>query len=122
MSNKERKKKFSAHFSVLGYRDKDRHIAHCLEIDLVAEGKTAEEAKNNLVDLIFSYLRFGIARNIEQFIPHPAPKVFWDKFKEIQKQKTLKTQPIDPALLNIPRDRIRDLMQEVEIEKAPSYA
>ncbi|GAG96165.1 unnamed protein product, partial [marine sediment metagenome] len=73
-----KKKEIGARFNVLGYKEEDRHIAHCLEIDLVAEGKTPEEARDNLADLIFSYLRFGMEQDIEQFIPHPAPKIYWD--------------------------------------------
>lgn len=116
-----KKKEISARFNVLGYKEEDRHIAHCLEIDLVAEGKTPEEARDNLADLIFSYLRFGMERDIEQFIPHPAPKIYWDKFKQIQRKKTLKAHPIDPSLLKTPRNRIIDLMREVKAEKAPSH-
>jgi len=116
-----KKKEIGARFNVLGYKEEDRHIAHCLEIDLVAEGKTPEEARDNLADLIFSYLRFGVERDIEQFIPHPAPKIYWDKFKEIQRKKTLKAHPIDPSLLKTPRNRIIDLMREVKAEKAPSH-
>ena len=116
-----KKKEIGARFNVLGYKEEDRYIAHCLEIDLVADGKTPEEARDNLADLIFSYLRFGMERDIEQFIPHPAPKIYWDKFKEIQRKKTLKAHPIDPSLLKTPRNRIIDLMREVKAEKAPSH-
>lgn len=72
---------------VLRYKDNGRCIAHCLEFDIVAEGVTSEEARDNLADLIFSYLRFAVERGIEQFAYHSAPKLYWDRFKEISLTK-----------------------------------
>ena len=38
-------------FKVLIYQDDNFWIAHCLEMDLPAEGKTPEEALQNLIDV-----------------------------------------------------------------------
>ena len=67
---------------ILEYKDGNRYIAHCLEFDLVAEGVVAKEAKENLNSLISSYLQFAREKNIEEFAYHPAPKTYWDRFKE----------------------------------------
>jgi hypothetical protein len=119
-ANRKEKKDVSLH--VMGYKEKDRCIAHCLEFDLVAEGATHKEARDNLVDLIFSYLHFGRERNIEQFAYHPAPKLYWDIFKQIQKKRISSRQSINPALLEVPKNRIKDFMEEARTNKVLTYA
>jgi len=116
------KKKIGASLHVIESKEKDRCIAHCLEFDLVAEGATRKEARDNLADLIFSYLHFAMEKDIEQFAYHPAPKVYWDRFKEIQKKKILKPQSIDPALLKAPKNRIKDFMRGAKTTEVPSHA
>jgi len=73
----KKKKSMSGSINILGYKERDYHIAHCLEFDLVSQGATRKEARDNLASLIFSYLRFAIENNIEQFTYHPAPKIYW---------------------------------------------
>lgn len=119
-ANRKEKKEISLH--VIGYKEKGRCIAHCLEFDLVAEGATHKEARDNLVDLIFSYLHFGMERNIEQFAYHPAPKLYWDTFKQIYRKRIPSRQSIDPALLRAPKNQIKDFMQEARTSKALTYA
>lgn len=80
-----------ARLKILEYKDGDRYIAHCLELDLVAEGTTTKEAKENLNNLFSSYLQFAKENDIEQFAYHPAPKVYWDKFEK-EYQKSTKTK------------------------------
>ena len=67
---------------ILETKEGKYHIAHCLEYDIVSQGTTPKKAKNNLFDLISSYLHFGIENDIQQFAYYPAPKVYWDKFKK----------------------------------------
>lgn len=108
---------------VLGYKEKDRHIAHCLEFDLVAEGTTPDEAKDNLADLISSYLQFGKEKGISQFAYHPAPKEYWDRYEEIaRKTKAPTSPPISSILMTAPTSRIRHLMQEVKIDTSFTHA
>jgi len=118
----KKKKKFQSSLHVIEYKDGDRFIAHCLEFDLVAQGSTSEEARDNLADLTFSYLHFGMEKDIEQFSYHPAPKVYWDKFKQIHRKKVLSRHSVDPALLKVPKNRIKDFMEKVETTEAPTHA
>lgn len=118
----KKKKGISASINILGSKEGDHYIAHCLEFDLVSQGATREEARDNLADLIFSYLQFAIENNIEQFTYHPAPKIYWDRFKEAQKTKVVTRQSINPALLKAPKNQIKDFMKEVKINKIPTYA
>lgn len=122
MPGTNKKKEFASSLHVIGYKDGDRCIAHCLEFDLVAEGTTREEARDNLADITFSYLHFAMEKDIEQFAYHPAPKVYWDKFKEIYRRKVQTRHSIGPALLKAPKNRIKDFMREVETTEAPTHA
>ncbi|MEA1963687.1 MAG: hypothetical protein U9O41_00930 [Candidatus Aerophobetes bacterium] len=116
------KKEVGGTIHVIGYKEGDHFIAHCLEFDLVSEGTSPEKAKDNLADLIFSYLQFAMEKNIAQFAYHPAPKVYWDKFEEIRRKKIPKPQFIDPTLLKIRRNQIKDSMQEVKIKETLTHA
>jgi len=118
----KKKKSISASINILESKEGDHYIAHCLEFDLVSQGATREEAKDNLAGLIFSYLQFAMEHNIEQFTYHPAPKIYWDRFKEVRKTKVVTRQSINPALLKAPRNRIKDFMKEAKIDKMPTHA
>jgi len=122
MPGTNKKKEFASSLHVIEYKHGDRCIAHCLEFDLVAEGASLEEARDNLADLLFSYLHFAMEKDIGQFAYHPAPKIYWDKFKEIYQKKVQTRQSIDPALLKAPKNRIKSFMRKVETTEAPTHA
>ncbi len=117
----KKRKSMRGSVNILGYKEGNYHIAHCLEFDLVSQGVTPKEARDNLASLIFSYLQFAMENNIEQFTFHPAPKIYWDRFKEAQKAKVVTQQSINPALLKAPKSQIKDFMKEVRIDKIPTY-
>lgn len=119
---RKRKKNIEAILHVIGYEEKNRCIAHCLDFDLVAEGATHKEARDNLADLIFSYLRFAMEKDIEQFAYHPAPNLYWDVFKQIHKKGITAPQSITPALLKARKGQIKDLIPEVETSEVPTHA
>lgn len=67
---------------ILNSKEGDYYIAHCLEFDLISQGYTHQEARDNLTDLISSYLQFAKEKDIEQFAYYPAPKIYWDREKK----------------------------------------
>lgn len=117
---RKRKKRISASLHILESKEQGYYIAHCLELDLVSQGHSREEARDNLADLIFSYLHFAMENNMEQFVYHPAPKACWDRFKKVRRRKIVSPQSLDPALLKAPRNRIKDFMEEIETDKIPA--
>lgn len=122
MSIIKKKKEMRTSLNMIGYKDKNRCIALCLEFDLVAEGATHREAKDNLTDLIASYLRFAMERDLEQFAYHPAPKIYWDKFKEIYRKRIPSPQPFDTVLLKASKNRIKGFMREAKTKETPIHA
>ena len=79
MGNKITHKHFEHKLHVLLSREDGRYYAHCLEFDLLAEGKSPAETQKNLTEMVFEYLQFYMANNSEQFLfNNPAPKQYWD--------------------------------------------
>src|SRR3989338_3636929 len=53
--------------------ENNHYIAVCLELDLVDQGATLEEAKAALEENIVGYLESLTPQNINQLFPRPAP-------------------------------------------------
>ena len=118
-----KKKGINIDLHVLSYKDGNRHITHCLDFNIVAEGATYKEAKDNLADLIFTYIRFAKEKNWEQFMYDPAPKVYWDKFiKAVRRKRIPPPLFMDPSLFKISRTEIKDSIQEKKVGKIPAHA
>ena len=68
-------------------------IAHCLELDLVAEGNTPREAFENLVEI--STLQVETARHNENLesIFRPAPPEIWAMFSRAGDGPLMKKKP-----------------------------
>ena len=60
---KERRGMF--HLDVLIEKENNHYTAHCLQFDLVADGKTKESAKKNIMDVIVEYICFAYRNNWE---------------------------------------------------------
>ena len=73
-------KALSLHLNVLVERQEDgSFLAHCLELDLVAEGSTSETAFSELLGLIDVQIRTCIDNDNLQNLFFPAPKEVWEK-------------------------------------------
>ena len=68
-------KKFNIH--IILYREDDIQIAHCLEFDIVAQGKKKIEALRNLLDAIELQIGFALENNNLSSIFNPAPAEYW---------------------------------------------
>ncbi|MCC6123386.1 MAG: hypothetical protein IT426_00340 [Pirellulales bacterium] len=62
------------------YREGNWWIAHCLELDLVAEGKSALEAFKNLNDITNTQIETAIQEGNLEAILTPAPPNIWSMF------------------------------------------
>ncbi len=81
------------HLTFLGYESEQHHVAHCLELDIVAQCPSSEEAVNDLVELIKDQVAFAAKHDIEENIFHPAPKEYWNKLDEIKIHQTEQRLP-----------------------------
>lgn len=87
---------FNPALSLLLWKENCNFFAHCLELDIVADGETEQAAYRNVADLIVAQIEFAEENNVE--LLHPAPREFWDKFIEIginqAKQSLLDSPPL----------------------------
>ena len=59
-------------------REGDTFFAHLLEFNIMAEGKSFQEAFNNLLPMIIDYVEFFIKLRRPQEMYDPAPQEYWD--------------------------------------------
>lgn len=55
-------------------------IAHCLELDIVASGKTREQVQEEMVDLILAQIRYALDNNNMEHLYHAAPASVWMEY------------------------------------------
>ena len=84
------------HLDVLMEKDGQYFIAHCLDLDLVAQGKTFEEAKKELIELINDQIDFAVDNNLEELLVHPAPKEYWIRYWNIKSESLKKNLAQNP--------------------------
>lgn len=71
---------FSLRFSaIVEKRPNEAYLAHCLELDLVAEGSTLEEACDSLINVIDVQIRTCIANDNLENLYFPAPPEAWSE-------------------------------------------
>jgi len=54
--------------------------AHCLEFDIVVDGKSMVDARKNCINAIVNHISFCIATENTDKIMNPAPKEYWQAF------------------------------------------
>ena len=78
-------RKFDVH--ILLYSEDDISIAHCLEFDIVAQGKKKIEALKNLLDAIELQISFALKNNDLTSIFNPAPAEYWKYSTDRQNER-----------------------------------
>lgn len=56
------------------------YLAHCLELDLMASGPTADDASRDLVDVVTAQIQFALDNDNVEHLLHPAPADAWQRF------------------------------------------
>lgn len=64
----------------VGYREGRWWIAHCLELDIVAQGDTPQESIVQLIELIGAQLNDATRRGEPGSVFFPAPSEFWNLY------------------------------------------
>ena len=65
---------------VLIYREDDYWIAHCLEYDLLGDGKTVRTALKRLMGVIETQISYLKENDLMEQLYHPAPLQYWRRF------------------------------------------
>ncbi|GEM_PF-1965796 len=92
--------------NILAWQEEGICFAHCLELDIVAEGKTMPETFKALSELIISQIEFAETNRMEIF--HPAPSEYWQKLFEIHSNK------VKQHLLDNPPKSSRELLKGLD--------
>lgn len=87
-------------------------IAHCLDMDIAAQGKTEKEALKNLVELIQVQIEYAIKNDIIDTIFRPAPKEYWDML-----YRSVATQVKNRLSLH-PRTTLKNIVSSLELAYA----
>jgi hypothetical protein len=87
----------SINLSAIVYNEGGEWIAHCLELDIVAEGKDAKDAIESLVSLCDFQIKVALQEGDLQSIFRPAPPEVWQMFSsgtdKCVSERTQKKQP-----------------------------
>jgi len=62
-------------------------LAHCLELDLMASGSSAEEASSDLVDVVTAQIQYAFDHDNLDYLIHPAPADAWQRFTTMLKSE-----------------------------------
>ncbi len=67
------------HLDVLIEKQEDCYTAHCLQLDLITDGRTKAEAEGMIIDAISEQVTFAIERNLLDYLFQPAAPEEWRK-------------------------------------------
>jgi predicted RNase H-like HicB family nuclease len=82
-----KKRSSPLYLRVLGYVEEDGlWVAHCLETDLVGQGKTFEKALEHLAELTEMQVSFAIQTNQMHLLSRPAPLEFFEIFARLNSE------------------------------------
>ena len=71
---------------VLGYVEDNKWIAHCLELDLVGEGRSFPDACRHLHELIDMQVSFAVFKKNPDLLYHEAPHEYFTLFERLQRE------------------------------------
>lgn len=77
-TSKKKRKLDKINLHIILYSEDGGEIAHCLEFDLVAQGKSKSEALKNLLDAIELQVDFALDTNTLDKLYNPAPAEYWN--------------------------------------------
>jgi hypothetical protein len=84
MAKAKAKKAFRIELRAVAYRHGEWWIAHCLELDLVAEGKTPKDAMKDVMDLCCTQIEAAMGSGDLQSIFRAAPPEIWAMFSRAE--------------------------------------
>lgn len=76
-------KKINFNLRVLGYREGNEFVLHCLEMDLKGYGKTIRQSFNHLIRLVLMQLTFAIQKKEYNLMWFPADDKYIRLYEEL---------------------------------------
>ena len=88
------KKDLHLNFNALVFFDDEsqKYVAHCLELNIVAEGDDKEEASDNLVELVTAQIKWTDENDNWDHLFRPAPLQVWAEFYQMSGKKAPKPE------------------------------
>ena len=80
--------KLRINLSAIVYQEDAVCLAHCLELDIVAEGKDADDAIRSLISLCDTQIKVALEEGDVESIFRPAPPEIWKLFS-VGKEKVV---------------------------------
>lgn len=91
------------HLRLLHYllsESRGKHVAHCLDLDLVSLGKSQNEAAKKLDSLVKAHIELALATKQLENLETRAPQTYWNQFAD---GKPVKLHPMK-IRIHIPED------------------
>lgn len=63
----------------------DKHVAHCLDFDIVTTGKDFDQARDRLNALVRQHVIIALKAGNQESLQTSAPKEYWDAMKSATK-------------------------------------
>lgn len=73
-------------FNVFVKEEDGIHVAHCLELDIVATADSIKKVKRDIASLIIAQINYAFNNNNLENLFHPAPKEVWEEFFSIREK------------------------------------
>ena len=77
------------HILIVEDKEKNIFLAHCLDMDVVAQGKTTSEAISELKEAIITQMEHCLENDMLDNLFRPAPKNYWDMFYRSQANRII---------------------------------
>lgn len=77
------------HILIVEDKDKKIFLAHCLDLDIVAQAKTQSEVVSELKELVKTQVEYCLQNDMLNSLFRPAPKAYWDIYYRSQANKVL---------------------------------
>ncbi len=101
------------HILVVHDKEKNVLLAHCLDMDIVSQGKTQDEAISELKELIYTQIEYCLGNDMLDSLFRPAPKEYWDMYYRSQA-----TQVLNQLSLQKNKHTIKDIVSHLELAYA----
>ncbi|MDD5451294.1 MAG: hypothetical protein PHT49_05310 [Desulfovibrionales bacterium] len=86
----KKSKDISISVNILIKEDEDMFVAHCLELDVVAVAKSAEDAQREVISVVCAQVDYAFSNNNLDNLFHPAPPEVWAEFFACKEQRERK--------------------------------
>lgn len=77
------------HILVIDDKDKKVFLAHCLDMDIVTQGKTASDSIVELKELVVTQIEYCLENDMLDSLFRPAPKEYWDTYYRSQANRVI---------------------------------